>query len=128
MKRGAVLLATLVCLFLASLLIGGWFALLTRLDRQTRLHQRHLQAEVVADAAVRRAALRLAAAPDYAGETWTLDEAACLHLGERIVDADVSIRVESEAKTSAARRVTIEVRFPSEGDQLGRVIREVTIP
>ena len=71
-RRGAALVIALVLLTVASLLSVLLLQTLTAHARQLQRLPWRLQAEALADAGVRRATAQLAAAPDYAGETWTI--------------------------------------------------------
>lgn len=73
-RRGTVLLVAMVCLSLVTLVLGGLLRLAVAHRRQVQQAHTLRQAEWLAEAGVERAAHRLSADPNYAGETWRLDE------------------------------------------------------
>ncbi len=69
-RRGTLLLAVLACLTLCAMLLTFWLRLIALERRQVRSYQSAMQTELLADAAVTRALLRVQASADYTGETW----------------------------------------------------------
>src|SRR5262245_52332864 len=72
-RRGSGLVIALVTLLVVtSIMASIMHALLIEL-RQTRQTVNEVQAQWLADAAVERGAARLAAQPNYDGESWSVD-------------------------------------------------------
>src|SRR5687768_4107906 len=122
-RRGAVLVAVLVTLMVASML----FAAMLRTSRQEhqllRDHQRRLQAIELGQAGVERAAAQLAADEAYSAEVWRISAA---ELGSR-EDADVKIAAEALADRPQRRRIRVEVSHPPSGERRAQHRREVLI-
>jgi hypothetical protein len=108
-RRGAVLIVILVCFALVTVLF-------TLVARQAfvanRLGERQLwsaQAQWVGEAALERAAARLAADPKYAGETWTIPAAELAGKDGGVA----KIRVEKVADRPDRRLVRVEADYPN---------------
>jgi len=120
-ERGSVLIVVLLVLVLCV-------ALGTRLANNvasgknvSRVAERELQADWLAESGVRRAAARLAADVKYAGETWAL-EAESLGGSDK---AEVKIRVERVEGQPLVRRVMVEAEYPSGAAQRARRSRDI---
>jgi Tfp pilus assembly protein PilX len=122
-NRGAVLLVLLVGLGVAATVTFAVVRLAAAgrqsLDRQVR----EAQAAWLAESALDRAAARLAADPNYPGETWTL---SAEDLAGRDA-ASVAIRVEPEAGRPDRRRVSVEAVYPDDPRLRARQTRDVTM-
>ena len=109
-KRGAVLICVVVCLTVATLILGGMLKTTLLTMRQIRTERHVRQAEWLMQAGAERAAFRLASNVEYTGELWSL-------AADAIVDTDpgvVNISVSHESTDRASVRVVVE--YP-----LGRV-------
>ena len=119
--RGAVLIVVLVCLALATAL----FVLVAKqavAERRAIDRSCHaLQSRWLAEAGVERAAARLAADPDYAGETWDLS--AKQLAGND--DAIVRIQVEKIADRPERRSVRVEADYPSGPERRCRQVKRI---
>jgi Tfp pilus assembly protein PilX len=118
-RRGATLVLVMACLLVVALLGMALVRAAVRRHRQTRREHQRLQAFWLAESAALRAAARLAADPDYAGETWKLP---ATHFGGNSPGV-VVIRLETAAPADsetapAERTVIIEARYPAD-DQRG---------
>src|SRR5688500_11477960 len=74
-RRGAVLVAVLVVMMVASLLLGAMLRTNRDEHRLLRIYQQRLQAQELAQAGLERAAARLAGDDAYAGEIWQIPAA-----------------------------------------------------
>ena len=74
--RAMLLMSVLICLTVAMVLFASWMKTITLEQRHVRTAQDQAQAEYLAASGVARAMAQLAAAPDYAGETWQIDREA----------------------------------------------------
>lgn len=71
-RRGATLIVVLICLLAIALLAATLLRLAVAQGRQLRLHERQLQAEWLATAALDRAAAEIAVDPQWIAEVWSL--------------------------------------------------------
>jgi Tfp pilus assembly protein PilX len=71
-RAGAVLVAALVCMLVVMTLIGTMLQGTLRARRQMRVERDRRQAELLVDAGLSRAALRLSRDVEYRGESWQL--------------------------------------------------------
>src|SRR2546428_2594757 len=122
-RRGAAVLAALVCLVLATLL---WAAILrVGLARREQSHsdEQKAQAEWLAESGLERARARLAASAGYSGETWTVsaDDLATRSGGI------VRIRVERVGGGRGRWLVGIQAPHPSESKRPMRGRKQVII-
>lgn len=122
-RAGTVLIVVLLVLVLCV-------ALGTRLAHSvasgknvSRAAARELQADWLAESGVRRAAARLAADVNYAGEIWTL-EAESLGGPDK---AEVKIRVERAEEQPLMRRVIVEAEYLSDAAHRARRSREINL-
>src|SRR5688572_7417048 len=120
-RRGAVLVAVLVTLMVASML----FAAMLRTGRQEhqllRDHQLRLQAIELGQAGVERAAAQLAADDAYSAEVWQI---SAMELGGR-EDAAVKIEAATLSDRPQRRRIRVEVSYPPSGERRVQHRREV---
>lgn len=122
-RRGAVIIVVMVCFILA----GAFFVSLARtaaLERQaSRLRQWNLQALWLAEAGLERAVAQLGAAPDYAGETWSVTPEELS--GRR--GAAVKISVEPVAGRPEQRRIRAVADFPDDPRDRCRCTKEIVV-
>jgi type II secretory pathway component PulK len=122
-RRGAILIAVLTCLMVAAAL----FVLVVRQVGNERqaidAEYRGLQAAWLAEAGVERAAARLAAQADYAGETWAIP-AAELAADECAV---VRIVVKPIAGQPEQRSVNVEADYPDMSNHRCRQLKQVVV-
>jgi Tfp pilus assembly protein PilX len=106
-NRGAVLVVVMVCFALAAVLfvLVARQAIFSHQIAETQVWT--IQAQWVAEAALERAAARLAANADYAGETWRIP-AAELWGNEAVAKIDV----EKVANHANRRLVRVEADYP----------------
>ncbi len=106
-KRGAVLICVVVCLAVATLILGGMLKTTLMTMRQIRTERHLRQTGWLVQAGAERAAFRLASDVEYTGELWSL-------AAERIVGTDpgvVRISVSRESTDRPSVRVVAE--YPS---------------
>ena len=71
-RRGAVLVAALVCMLVVMMILGSMFQGVMRARRQLHRERDLRQTELLLQAGCDRAAYQLSNADDYHGETWNL--------------------------------------------------------
>ena len=122
-RRGAVLIVAMVCLGLATIMLGTLLRAATAQSRQGRHETHRLQAAWLAESGVERAAHRLAADAEYKGEEWSVRAAdfGGRHAGR------VVIRVAPPEGDSPARRVSVEAVFPADSTVPVRSTKQVSI-
>jgi len=119
-RRALLVLSVLACLTLVMLLAAAWLRIIVLERQQLRAQQNRLQAEYLAQSALSRAAARLAANPDYDGETFRVS-AESLGAGS---PATVTIRLEA-GDDPQARLVTASAQVPADGrDRAQRSIQQ----
>lgn len=94
-RRGAVLLAVLVCLGIASAITGVAVHRSLSARRQLNHNWQLEQTRMLLDAGIRRMHRKLAEKPDYTGESWRLDGAL-----ESYATARVEIEVTNDEATN----------------------------
>jgi Tfp pilus assembly protein PilX len=107
----------LVCLVVVMLIGASLLQVIVAEQRQLQQAQYALQAFWLADSAVARATARLAAAPDYTGETW---QVAADELHGRWPGV-VVIRVERIGDATPRAQIVVEGQYPP--DPLHRVVQ-----
>jgi Tfp pilus assembly protein PilX len=122
-RRGTFLIVALICLAVATALIGTILSLVETERRQVLEHQLRLQAEWLAESALDRAVASLRADSAYTGEAWAVESS---ELG----GADpglVTIRVDSSPDRKHLRVVRAEAVYPVGSMQPIRRTRQTTI-
>jgi hypothetical protein len=100
----------LVCVAVASVVLLALLRLAVAWGDVARDEEQHLQANWLVESALDRAAARLAADADYAGETWRV---APQLLGGREA-AVVKIEVERLPESPARRRICVRADYPED--------------
>jgi hypothetical protein len=132
-RRAYILITVLVCLAVVLTLATAWLRTLALERQHARADARGVQAEFLAASALSRAAARLAADADYAGETWRVnaDSLAAPTGGPKgggpKGGGTATITVSALADRPRARRVTAVADFPDEGIHRARRTRQRTI-
>jgi Tfp pilus assembly protein PilX len=122
-RPGFALVGVLVCLVAASLLLVTWLKTVTLERQQARVAEQRLQAELLAEAALDRAAARLSEKADYAGETWKLS-------AEEISGRDaatVEIRVAAVADRPDRRTIEVVADYPVDPVRRARASKQIII-
>ncbi len=122
-RLGAALLMTIVCLVVIASLAVSLARSLVAEYRQARLRCDQLQAFWLAESAVQRGVVRLAATPAYPGEDWQVE----VRMGGGPVRARAAIRVEAVAGDPQRRRIVVEARCPADGDASVLETRELVV-
>jgi Tfp pilus assembly protein PilX len=123
-RRGSVLIAALVTLLIIMLTAAALMRSIVVVHRQSRVNQQQLQAEWLAEAAVSRVKARLAAEPDYRGETWRPQISA---EDEKRGVAVIRIEPPVASESSPSRKVTVLAHFPDHEWQRASASRELSI-
>jgi hypothetical protein len=123
--RAMISVVVLVCLLVMTLICGSLLRLIHAQRALVRNQERTLQADWLAESALRRAVLRLNVDPAYRGETWKL---SADDLGGRIPGV-VTIQVEPrrDPQETSRRLVTVQADFPIELPQRIRTRRHVLV-
>jgi type II secretory pathway component PulK len=122
-RRGAVLVVVLVCLAIATALMGSMLRSAAARHRTLRLEQRRIQAEWLATSALDRAAARLAADADYSGEVWNVP-------AESLGGADggvVQIEVRPMTEEPNDRLVRVRADYPVDPRHRARKTKEAVV-
>ncbi len=122
-RHGAALIFAMIALLIVSMIGGGILNLTVAQHRQAQQEQVRLQAEWLADAALERAAARLAQSADYTGETWHISAAALGGDAPGRVQIDVARRPDRPG----LRALTIVASYPGESPQRARVEKQVFV-
>ncbi|HTU27330.1 MAG TPA: hypothetical protein VMF30_18115 [Pirellulales bacterium] len=137
-RTGALLLVVLGCLALVTVLVLSWAkTALLELGR-ARAAEDRLQAEWLADSAIRRAAGQLVANSEYQGETWRVTAGDFGRVAEPDADAkagdanlvigEATIAVERISDRPGFRLVKVRADFPIAAErqsQAGRVTNRI---
>lgn len=122
-RRGAVVVFALVCLMMAAVMA----AVLTRIAllgwKSAQDEGRRVQAEWLVESGLQRAGARLAADPDYSGETWKIPAAALA--GRR--DAAVLIEVTTPPDNPRQRAVRVRADYPDDPVDRIRKSKQLTL-
>jgi len=122
-RRGAVLIVILVCVALAVTIIVSVARSAVVQQQRVRTRAWQLQARLLAESALERAAARLAADPKYAGETWSVPPEAL----DGRDGAAVQIQVEDLPRASSRRLVRVRADFPDQPDTRVRHTRQAVV-
>ena len=122
-RRGAILIVILLCFLVAA----SMFALLARHSvaehRAAETQLWTVQSQWIAEAAIERAAARLAADANYTGDTWTISAA---ELGGND-GGQARIRVEKIDGSSNRRTVRVEADYPDDPVHRARWTKQIAI-
>ncbi len=122
-RRGVVLIMVLVALGLTAVIGCALLQMAGMELSMLAAREQESQARWLAESGVERAAAKVAADHDYAGETWSLTEE---DLGGR-GPGQVTIRVEYDDANSSLRRVAVEAKFPSDATSPKRYMKQVEL-
>ncbi len=130
-RRGAILVAALVCLLVVAMVAGLVTQRLIRAKREQVQRVAAWQAEWLCESAAQRAAAALAVDSGYRGENWTI---SADELGEAaghvatVGRAAITIApLRESGEQPRGWRVAIEARYPADGPWSVRRSREFTI-
>lgn len=122
-RRGAVLIAALVCVAVAAVVFMSALKIASSQRQRMETELWQLQAVWLAESGLDRAAERLAAKPDFSGETWSIPAE---QLGGSYA-AVVRIRVESVRDQPNSRLVRVEADYPDHPQDRARESRETIV-
>ena len=108
-RSGVVLVAVLVALVVVMLISAAIVRGLVVQHRLARSGQQRIQAFWFAESAVQRARTQLASAPDYDGETWTIELPQSGYASGQAV-----IRIEAIENEPNKRSIIVEARLPND--------------
>jgi hypothetical protein len=121
--KAFVMIGVLVVLGVISVLVLNWMRGAIARRGQVREADERLQAEWLAEAGLERAAARLAAKADYAGEVWSIGAA---ELGGPD-GGRVEIHVVPLTDRPAARHVSVVADYPADPVRQSRVTKELNL-
>ena len=122
-RRGAVLVMVLVCMMVALVILTSLVKLAAAGRRMTDRQAWQVQASWLAESGLERAAWRLAADADYAGETWTLS-------ADQMAAADAAVvRIEVETIPEQPNRRLVRVRadYPDHPQHRARQTKQAVV-
>jgi hypothetical protein len=123
-RRGVALLAAMICLVLAAAMLVSLVRLAETDRDRLEVEAWQIQAGLLADAGLERAAARLARAASYAGETWTIPPESA---GGRFT-AVVTIRVEpAPAGAGLGKVVSVEADYPDRPPYRAQETRQAVV-
>ena len=122
-RRGMVLIVFLVCLAVAAALIAGAARIALTSHQATQTASWSVQARLLAESGVERAAAKLAADAAYTGESWTIPAA---EFGGQ-EGGIVRIQVQPAADQPRRRTLKIEAEFPDDPVHYARQEKEIAL-
>ena len=122
-RRGAILVAAMVCLAVAAVIFVAIAKTAATCRRLGEVQAWQAQAAWLAESAVERAAARLAADAGYTGEIWTLSAAEFGGADGAVV----AINVEPIPETPGRRTVRCRADYPNHPHHRCREVRRVVV-
>jgi Tfp pilus assembly protein PilX len=114
-RGGFAMPFALACLVVAALITGTVYQSINLQRQAQRAGERAVQAEWLAESGLERAAARLRASPEYAGETWRIAEDE-----ETGFLGGVVVITVAPSGSAEARQVAVEARYPDDPLQSAR--------
>jgi type II secretory pathway component PulK len=121
-RRAVAIIAALVTLLIVMLTAAALLRAMLVVHRQSRAFHRELQAQWLAEAALSRAAARLASDPEYTGETWQPQVGPADEPSGR-----VTIAVSRPAGRPQQRLIAARAEYPEHESQRSTIHRELSI-
>ena len=121
-RRGATLIAVLVCLGVAAMLLTTMASRMMLTHRQIQRQVAFDQTYWLCESGVDRALQQMDINADYFGETWQVPSS---ELGDR---GDAEIRITVQPTDDGQRTVTVVARFPLNNQLQMQSIKKTTIP
>ena len=103
-RRGAAMIAAIVCVIVGSAVFLSILKMTAVGRNVLQSESQRIQAAWLAESGLQRAAARLAADPDYAGETWNVPA------GDPSTPQQAKVRIEVESVAEHADRRLVRVR------------------
>jgi hypothetical protein len=122
-RRAVVLMSVLVCMAIAMVLFLAWLKTAAMERKQLSAQQDRLQAELLADAGLDRAAAQLQSKGDYSGEIWQIGAEAFAGRGA----ATVTIQVKPLEENDTSHIVQAVAEYPVGTDTRVRRSKQITI-
>lgn len=120
-RTGAFMIVAMVCLVLASALLGTLLKMASLGRSQTKIEAAGLQAEWLAESGIERAASKLANDPDYQGERWNVSaEEFGGHYAGRVV-------IEIAPAESGRKAIRVTAQYPADQTPSARRSKRVVI-
>lgn len=121
-RRGAVIIAALVCLLIVMALLGAMLQGTLRARRQMHVERDLRQCELLLQAGAERAVHRLAQESDYRGETWTVSANANLGL------ADGQVTIAASRAADQPWQLNVNAEYPTGTEHSIRRSRTISVP
>lgn len=122
-RRGAVMLAVLVCVVLVSLITVTLIKLTLAQRSQAQRELWRMQADWLVESGLERAAAKIATDGGYTGETWSVS-AEQLSGGR---GGEVQIKVSPLDGEPQQRQVHVQATFPADTNQRAQSSKQVTV-
>jgi type II secretory pathway component PulK len=122
-RKASILVVILVCFVVVAIIFTLMVKSAASEHRRMETQQWAEQAKWLAEAALERAASRLAADAKYAGETWTIPAEELD--GESGV---ARIRVEAAGDSPGRKTIGVEADYPDDPQHRSRCVRQIEIP
>jgi len=120
-RTGAFMIVAMVCLVLASALLGTLLKMASLGRSQTKIEAAGLQAEWLAESAIERAAAKLADQADYRGETWNVPAGEFGgHYGGRVV-------IEIAPAESGRKAIRVTAQYPADRTPSARQSKRIVV-
>ena len=123
-RRGAVLVAAVVCLLIATSLLASMLKSVVRHARQTRQTEMRVQTEWLAESGLERAVWLMRTEQEYAGEVWRIPPEK---LSDRYA-GHVRIGLEPSADDASQILITATAVCTTEGNQRVQRTRRRLVP
>ena len=120
-RRGAVLILTLVCLALATIIGGVLLRWVVMEHKLLATRANESQARWLVEAGIERAAARLASNAEYAGEIWSVaaEELPAGFAGR------VNLHIDEVEGEPRQRTIAVEAKYPVEAGTAVRVRKQI---
>ncbi len=122
-RRGAVLIVAIVCVIVGSAVFLSILKMTAVGRNVLQSESRRIQAAWLAESGLQRAAARLAADADYAGETWNVSAAQLSSTDP----AKVRIDVEPVAEHAHRRLVRVRADYPDDPHYRVRYAKQTVV-
>ena len=132
-RRGLTAVAVLVCLLIVTMISGALLKIGVAHRDFVRGQERKLQAEWLAQSGIDRALARLAARPDYTGETWkltprdlTLSESDSASSGPTAL-VHIAVERPENAGTAQRRLIKVQADYPPDAPRRARHSTQILV-
>src|SRR5262249_22480730 len=121
-RRGAVLIAALVCLLVLTLLCGVLLRIALLDQRQQRMSEWRAQATWIAEAGLERAAASIGHSTNYSGETWQISETELSPGYAGLVVIEVPPQTKPGQKV-----ICVRADYLRDGERVARVSKQLQV-